>query len=301
MEGLFQELGVGPIPKGVPYMLAISILTGGYTEHEARQMIEIEDISHADKWIEDLRNAGYFGKAQITQPQKGGTIDTAISIARGDNESDAGDFLWQLLKQELTKDENGLKLCIVALDSAVKGMGLVNKIDLLRNYKATDLVPPYVDISEYCNDFPWHGCKFAAIAVIHLLSNDADVIVKRDAARPVSRSLGGFTLPHPQILCTTRWPYELSRSFTSAKELTLEMSTCTAILVCVSDVEVMRNPSKGWASRPGTFAHCFVVTVSPSGVYLYQGYGPKGYTLLQHITKHDVSYPLSFPEAERWI
>ena len=46
----------------------------------------------------------------------------------------------------------------------------------------------------------------------------------------------------------------------------------------ITDVEIMANP------RPGsTFAHMFAVVVSAAGVHLFQGFGPWGYTLLQHM------------------
>ena len=43
------------------------------------------------------------------------------------------------------------------------------------------------------------------------------------------------------------------------------------------------------------------MAVSPSGVYLFQGYGPRGYTLLQYMQKHSGKYPLSFDEVEEWM
>jgi hypothetical protein len=61
----------------------------------------------------------------------------------------------------------------------------------------------------------------------------------------------------------------------------------------VSDVEVMRNPGM----RSGTFAHGCVMTVSPVGVYVFQSYGPRGYTLLQHMEQHHETFPLSFEAA----
>jgi hypothetical protein len=74
-------------------------------------------------------------------------------------------------------------------------------------------------------------------------------------------------------------------------EDSLTRGVCTAILVSVTDVEIMRNPSKngGRTLRPGTFAHSFVITVSRGGVYVFQAYGPRGYTLLQNMEYHSES------------
>jgi hypothetical protein len=49
------------------------------------------------------------------------------------------------------------------------------------------------------------------------------------------------------------------------------------------------------------------MTVSPAGVYIFQAYGPRGYTLLQNMQDHSVggtkqTFPLSIEEdADIWI
>jgi len=300
---ILSAFGFGPIPPGVPPALAISIAVNGLTENEARQiMVKGGDRDRADDWIKALRDAGYFG---FPSPSPSPSPAEAFgSAAMPNSAKDAGTLLWQSIKRELQNDEDQFKLRTAALDSAVKGMGLVNDLTLLCRYKARDLIPPMVSEHEYRDHFPWHGCKFAAMAVMHMVSPHDDVHAKQEAVRPVSKSLGGFVLPSPKVLATTRWPYELSDAIAEAKEASLSSPepTPTAILVTVSDVEIMRNPSKSlFVGRPGTFAHSFVLTVSPAGIYLYQGYGPQGYTLLQHMRNSDASYPLSFSEVDDWV
>ena len=139
--------------------------------------------------------------------------------------------------------------------------------------------------------------------MLHLVSR-TDAASKRDAVRPVSRSLGGLALPDPDELAASRWPYVLSEAFSAASDRARGSGTCTALLISVTDVEIQRNPAKSRnmsATRPGTFAHCCVMTVSAAGVHLYQGYGPRGYTLLQHMQNKADSYPLSFAEGEAWV
>ena len=132
--------------------------------------------------------------------------------------------------------------------------------------------------------------------------------IKKAAVRPVCRSLGGCTIPPPTELRNIRCPYDLSQSYSTAVEDSLTRGVCTAILVSVTDVEIMRNPSKsgGRTLRPGTFAHSFVITVSRGGVHVFQAYGPRGYTLLQNMEYHSesgdgISFPLSLAEGKDWV
>ncbi len=119
---------------------------------------------------------------------------------------------------------------------------------------------------------------------------------KLEAIRPVSRSLGGLNIPKPAHLSAIRDPHILSKELSKAIGRAGQ-GACTALLVNTTDVEIMRNPG----TRPGTFAHCFVLAVSPSGAYILQGYGPRGYTLFQHMKSHSSKYPLSFEDAQEWV
>jgi hypothetical protein len=69
----------------------------------------------------------------------------------------------------------------------VKGFLRVGRrLDDLRNRKADDLIP----FSHVDENNPWHGCKFAAMAVLHIVS-ETNISSKQDAVRPISNSLGG--------------------------------------------------------------------------------------------------------------
>jgi hypothetical protein len=145
------------------------------------------------------------------------------------------------------------------LDNVIKGCHVFFDMESLRDKLAEHLIP----FEAIQDNAPWNGCKFAAMAVMHLVS-ERDAASKKAAVRPVCRSLGGCTVPPPTELRDIRWPYDLS----PAVEDSLTRGVCTAILVSVTDVEIMRNPSKngGRTLRPGTFAHSFVITVSRGGV-----------------------------------
>ena len=133
-----------------------------------------------------------------------------------------------------------------------------------------------------------------------------------EAVKSVSRSLGGSAVPSADVLERVRWPHVLTDAYSRTVDAALSSQQCTALHVTVIDVDIMRNPSKRqnrMLSRPGTFAHVFVMTVSPAGVYLHQSYGPRGYTMLQHMLQHDGAaapegkprYPMSFEAGKDWV
>jgi MYND finger len=225
-------------------------------------------------------------------------VTTCIGV--GKSVHDAGTLLWTMLKKELQQDENGFKHRVYVLDSTIKGFVQVQRsgVEGLRDKKAGDFIP-FFAVDDNC---PWNGCKFAAMSVLHFVSKP-DAGSKRDAVRPVCRSLGGCTIPSPTELCNIRWPYALSTCYaTAVEDAQSAHGICTAILVSITDVELMRNPGKngGRTSRPGTFAHCFVMSISPAGLYVFQAYGPRGYTLLQNMESHS-EFPLSLAEGKGWV
>lgn len=107
---LINDIMSGNIPRGVPPALAISIAVNGYTEAEARSMIDQDDL--ADQWIEALRSAGFFGEQEVQVPDR-------PSPSTGSGE-DGGMLLWTMLKSELESDETDFKHRMVVLDNAVK-------------------------------------------------------------------------------------------------------------------------------------------------------------------------------------
>jgi hypothetical protein len=292
MTSAFSSLFGHDIPEGVPPALAVSIMVSGYTESESRSIIsEQEDAETTETWMEALRTAGFF--ETITNP------DTDALTEDCDTEEDGSNLLWQLLKKELQANESDFKHRIYVLDNAVKQFRGFPDLKYLCDEKASAFIP-FSAVRDNC---PWNGCKFASNTLLLLVSK-ADALSKRDAVRPVSMSLGGCSIPPPEELNAIRWPYELSVRFEEAKLAAETKGACTALLISVTDVEVMRNPVKKgtWFDlRPGTFAHNCVMTVSPVGIYLYQAYGRRGYTLLQNIEEHDASYPLPLATGEAWV
>lgn len=150
-------------------------------------------------------------------------------------------------------------------------------------------------LSQALKSYPWQGCKFAASAVMLLVSK-TDIASKKEAVHSLSSYLGGLRIPHPVILAQSRNPSILSEEIAKAFERVKRSGSSVALLVNTTDVEIMRNPGL----RPGTFAHVFVLTISKNGMYILQGYGPLGYTLLQHMETHDDKFPLSEERAKEW-
>jgi hypothetical protein len=289
MEGMFSSMfGVG-VADGVPHALAISVLTSGASEAEARGIMEDvnEDPGSIEAYIESMRSAGYFSPVNTSASEEE-VID-----------ADGSTFLWQSLKRELSEDESGFKHRIVVLDNAAKNTGGFRGNDLSRlcEEPASSSIP----FSAISNNCPWGGCIFASSSVLLLISN-IDPGSKRKALKPIAKSLGGCTLPPSAKLAEIRWPYELTDRFAESKREVETTGGCIALHISLTDVEIMRNPAtRNYTMRPGTFAHSCIMTISPVGVYLFQAYGPKGYTLLQNIQDHDDEYPLSFAQADEWV
>jgi hypothetical protein len=278
------------VPGGVPQMLALAIQLHGYSISEARRaMVEGGDAASADEWISKLVDAGYFETSNLSA-----SAHTATAPA------DGGSTLWNSLMQELIASETDFKCRMAALDNAVKG-NLSVSLEHLFLKTANEWLCKIGSSKAVQKGNPWHGCKFVAMVVLHLVS-DTDVQSKRDAIRPVCHSLGGCVIPASAPLGKTRWPYVLSDKFRDAALAVQTRAACISLHINVTDVELMRNPAKpSGVMRPGTFAHTCIMTISPDGVYLYQGYGPRGYTLLQHMQKHASSYPMSISDAEAWV
>jgi hypothetical protein len=305
MQSLMNLLGDDRgAPQGVPLPIAIAVYVGGYTEEETREWllatIDDEDPQTIDCWIEAMREVGYFNVTDLPLSLP----SASASAFEGEQSGDAATLLWDSLKIELQFDESDFKHRVAVLDNCVKKMGDLQRIDIheLSSMEAEHLLPfKHSGITE--DNFPWHGCKFAANAILLLVSKP-NVEAKRSAVAPGSRSLGGLSLPSRTELHSMRWPYELSKAFAAARYEAETNGTCTALNVLVTDVEIMRNPGKQgsvFASRPGTFAHTFIMTVSPVGVYLLQAYGPLGYTLLQHLEDEGSTFPMSLSNGEAWV
>jgi hypothetical protein len=299
MSSFMNLLGGGNEPKGVPPMVAITVKVAGYTEDETRQWllatIDDEEPRTIERWIGAMRDVDFFTDLPSRLPS---------TIASEEPDGDAATVLWDLLKTELQSDETDFKHRIAVLDNCVKEMGGLQRGDLheLNSMEAEQFLP--FDHSGIADDnFPWHGCKFAANTIL-LLASKPNVEVKRAAVAPGSRSLGGCSVPSRTELHSMRWPYDLSKAFAAARYEAETNGTCTALSVFVTDVEIMRNPGKQGrpsTSRPGTFAHAFIITISPVGVYVLQAYGPLGYTLLQHLESEGSTFPMSFSDGEAWV
>ena len=296
------------IPAGMPPAFAIAILTSGYTKKEAFELLmDTGDFTQEQvyRWIAELVEAGFFGAEELDQALSGvgekaespNELDDNLPMVPPDESSmDGNQLLWMMLLKELRHDENDFKHRIMVVDQAVKK----RSPDLHELSKSpADRFIPFSAVTT-C---PWQGCKFVAGVVLYLLTK-VDVHSKQSAVRPFSYSLGGCTVQPHKELCATRWPYQLLDTFIQAgmrvAHGTITRCSCVAMHIQITDLEIMRNPGR----RPGTFAHSCVMTISVEGVYLYHGYGPRGYTLLQHMENHEATHgprPLSTKQAMEWV
>ena len=297
-----EMFGVKRLPDWVPIHLALSILGSGYTEEEVRGIISEENDAYTTElWIGALSEAGYFPSS--TSDNISSDLELNDSELDGSpHDVDGGSLLWKLLEKELESNESDFKHRIYVLDTVIKQHPDPKSCLLELCELNAESTISFNVVGDSC---PWNGCKFATNTVL-LFVSPIDVDSKRDALRPVSRSLGGCTIPPPVTLRATRWPYILMKSYDQARFEAETQGICTALHISVNDVEIRRNPGKKGLyrksqNRPGTFAHNCVMTVSPTGVYLYQSYGPRGYTLLQHMESETDRYPLSFDDGMTWV
>ena len=285
------------LPQEIPTSLVISIVCNSYSENEARTIMADggETAETIDRWIRSLRDNGFFSNAS-----EHNTSEQNFERTEEDTEhvyKDGSMWLWNTLKTELRKSENSVKHRLAALDVTIKHPYYLPDVKFVSNYPAEDIIP----FSEVNEKYPWAGCKFAATVILLLVSRlNGDS--KRAAIRPFSHKLGGCSIPSRYELEQRRCPYRLAKTFKKAIAEAEISGKCTALSIQFIDVEIMRNPSKNrYQLRPGTFSHSCVMTISPSGVYIFQAYGPRGYTLLQHIEDHDDSFPMTLADGETWV
>lgn len=277
-------------PNEVPTVLAIAIAQHGYPEREARlRMIECgETASTIEQWIKALRDHGFF-RSTLEEVRFEHDVDM-------EEDEDGSTWLWIKLKTELQKSENSVKHRFAVMNRVIKQ----NSCDSDLLYLSRSMAENFVPFSEIGWKYPWSSCKVVATLILLLVSKPGCAL-KRAAITPLSHMLGGCSIPSPSELERSRCPYRLSKLFEKAKADAELPSTCTALFIKVIDVEIMRNPFKSGTVRPETFTHSCIMTISKSGVYLFQAYGPLGYTLLQHIEEQDRSFPMSLVEGETWV
>ena len=215
--------------------------------------------------------------------------------------NDGGLALWTALNEALSQGEEKLKWRICFLHTCVHTGGLF--IDSLRMMNARHDITEF-QIEEGCKleleHFPWNSCKFAATAVAYMVADwtVCDLERIRGTVAPISQTM---PIPVTTHVATT---HNISEAFHKACEAAETSGSSTALHVKVEDVELERRqercPFKAFAN---TFAHAFVMTVSPAGVFLYQAYGPRGYTLRNHIERgtHGTGPMSPRDEAVAWI
>jgi hypothetical protein len=218
------------------------------------------------------------------------------SLMADDLHEDPGFYLWETIHRELKQNEFGFKASMGEFDRLIKSKMTIQSIR-----ERHRLIDPRC-LPMYRENVPWNGCKFVAAVVIHLSSSAEELQSKIISVTTTSRSLGGCTIPSQKTIDSVNHVNTLENYFDKAiQRLDLD-GACTVLVISIADVEVQYNPrSKNGRQRPGTFAHMMSMTISPIGVYIYQGYGPIGYTLKEYMDKNAVKFPLSLSEATLFI
>jgi hypothetical protein len=289
------------LPVGFPLFIARD-LAHGASENEVRQILADDyPLSKINEWVVELRSIGWFhGSSTDSKADDTNALTTAFDSLStnlkigGNFGTDGASCLWSELMRELTQDESDFKHRIAVLDRILE-QG-VKDLSEISTYEANEVFP----FDEFNSAaYAWQGCGWVACAVM-LFVSQADTSAKIEAVRPLSKCFGGLELPDRNDLKTIRDPFILSKTLSPACKKAEVLGVCTALLVVVMDVDIMRNPSTFMKPRPSTFAHSFVMLVSPAGVFILHGYGPRGHTLLQHMRSHSSQYPISFKDAREW-
>jgi hypothetical protein len=226
-----------------------------------------------------------------------------VAIRMAGEESDAGWLLHERLIEELTIDEFGFKCRLAQIDEHTK-----RRLPM-------DSLPRNVSQELYevaTKSVPWNSSKFANAAIMHLTSPPLDIDARRVAITHTSMSLGGGTIPTKKILETITRTDILEHSVEIARS-NLENNHWNAAVFSISlfDVELIQNPSgdgggttggggSTTTTRPNTFGHHFTMTLSRCGVFLYQAYGPIGYTLKQYLLSHPLT-PLNNEQLQEFL
>lgn len=230
----------------------------------------------------------------------------------GDNKGDAGDdgglMLWTVLKKTLLKDEYDLKRRICVLDMGVKvGEPFTSWLRTMANYENrtdTNDLPTWSEsgLDLEPDNYPWNGCKFAAVAIAHLLADWT--VCDLDAMRSTIAPLCHNSLGDIARVVSTSTTVSITDAFLAACRAAEEFGHSTALHVNVRDMDLIRRQERSpFKQFKNTFAHAFVMTVSPAGVFLYQAYGPDGYTLRYHAEhgRHGTGPMSAHDEAVTWI
>lgn len=206
------------------------------------------------------------------------------------NESDSGWYLHEKLIEELIIDEFNLKCRISQLDEHTKRR---------LNY---DSIPKYISNEIYetsQRSIPWNSSKFSNTTIMHLtcLPNDMDARIV--SITHTSLALGGNKLPNKTILDRISRSNILTEVVQYAKTKLENENISTVLAVSLFDVELNENSSNSSVSRATTFSHHFTMTISQCGAYIYQAYGPIGYTLKQYLLNHPS--PLNWEQLDQFL
>lgn len=148
----------------------------------------------------------------------------------------------------------------------------------------------------------WNSCKFVNATLGHLTVPVGDNAARIEAIRHTSHSLGGLDLPSTLRLKGIQRIDTVSCAYENAlAQLEGDRWDGVTIACGLTDVEVMK--SGAYSPRGGTFPHQWTMVVCRDGVWMFQGYGARGYTLLQYMERHQKKgdFPMSHEAARAWL
>lgn len=207
-----------------------------------------------------------------------------------ENNSDAGWYLHEKIQEELNIDEFSLKVRIAQIDEHTKRRLTFDTIP--RNVS-----PEVYEVAQ--RSIPWNSSKFSNTVIMHLTCPVEDMDARIVAITHTSLSLGGNKVPPKSTLDRISRANILSDVVQLARVKLETENISTVFAVSLFDVELLGNPSNQSTPRATTFGHHFTMTISQCGAYIYQGFGPIGYTLKQYMINHPS--PLNWEQLDRFL
>ncbi|KZV62490.1 hypothetical protein PENSPDRAFT_591340 [Peniophora sp. CONT] len=138
--------------------------------------------------------------------------------------------------------------------------------------------------------YPVRSCKLATSLLLLFVSPDR---LLGQSLRWLSRALGGL----PTIANVSRTPSaDALSAYMRARKRAEALGETTALGVNLVDVETLARGGDDFES----FAHSFVLLVSPAGTRVLQAWGEHGYSLLENI-RSDSARMRSLQEGEEYM
>ena len=208
----------------------------------------------------------------IRQQSTLSALPIATMIVRRESFVDPGEYLLQLLRRELQANPLGLKAKLWKLHKYIcSGETLIT-------FQAQNPRLEVEDIMEAEEYVSWDCGGFVSTSLMYLTTPYDDPAVKK-----VTSSFAKM-IWEERVSCDIE--FRRCNALEVAYERSLNMVEAGRSVVMAVTLldETILSPS---ASFKRSFSHTFTMVVSFAGVFIYQAYGPNGYSLQDYFERHN--------------